>query len=72
MKDCERAIYNLSVRRPQHLQCKTYRKKEERKTVKDKKGTIRAKKSIGPALEARQSHTIKCRVSKIVPHDTGK
>ena len=39
MRDRERAIYTLSVRRPQPHNTNFYRKKEEKgKTVKDKKG----------------------------------
>ena len=48
----------------------TYRGKEEKgKIVKDKKrsGQLGQQKSIGPALETGQSHTIKYGVNQIVP-----
>ena len=47
----------------------TRRKKEENgKTVVDIKERVsRLRKGIGPAFETRQSHTIECTVSKVVP-----
>ena len=58
----------LSVQRPQPHTTNTW-KEEKDKTEGDKKIMSRScqQKSIGSALKTRQSHTIKHRVTKIVP-----
>ena len=69
MQGREREIDTLSVRRPQP-HTPTYRGKEEKgKIVEDKKRReqLGQQKGIGPALETRQSHTIKYGVNQIIP-----
>ena len=64
MQGWERVIYALSVQRPDPID----RKKRKGKMVEDKRGraAYANKKSIGSALETRQSDTVKYRISKIV------
>ena len=60
MQGIETAIYNLSVQRPQP---------HNTTLLKERKGSeqLGPNKSIGPALETRQSSTIEYMVSKIAP-----
>ena len=69
MQGREREIDTLSVRRPQPDTTNLYRGKEEKgKIVEDKKGesNIGQQKGIGPALETRQSHTIKYGINQFI------
>ena len=72
MKGWERAIYTLSVQWPQpHNIIREWEGKGKKKTTKRVWTQLIGKyKSIGPALETRQSHTVEYWVSKIVPQDT--
>ena len=71
MQGWERVTYTLSVRRPQPHNTNLYRQKEKGKNsrrlyIVGIKQLMAIKKSIGPALETSQSHTIEYGVSKIV------
>ena len=69
MQGWERPINTLSVRRPQPHNTNPKNERRERENSRRQKVSeqLRQKKGIGPALETRQSHTIKHGVTKIVP-----
>ena len=69
MQGREREIDTLSVRRPQIHATNLQRKRRERENSWRQKRREQPgqQKGIGPALETRQSHSIKYRVNQIIP-----
>ena len=68
MQGREREIDTLSVQRPQPHTTNLLRKRRERENSSQKRREqLGQQKGIGPALEARQSNTIKYGVNQSVP-----
>ena len=68
MQSCERAVYTVSVQIPQPHNTTDINRDDKLKTLKVKKraSSFSQWKTMGPALEISQSHTIEHRVSNIV------
>ena len=66
MQGREREIDTLSVQRPQPHTGKRRKRKRENSGRQKRREQLGQQKSIGPALETRQSHTIEYGVNQIV------